>query len=179
MYIKMTRIRRRKSKISEAEFELTSQFLHMLDLDVDSDFTIYSDLYLDPLMCGSKYLGFAERFSSISKIPKELAIFRPFRNEKHANIIIELFEEFNYIDFDTLEINDYEKDGKIKYSGWLTKDGQVVEGSYIKTSPSAAILKMSIIAALMMDADEHKQYMENLMTFLKRGDNNEPIEETV
>lgn len=172
MYIHVTRIIPKKNKISEIEFNMTKQFIQLLEMYCDNDYTIHNDNELcdAPLSCKTKLLGFCERYESLSNIPKDMVIFRPFKNEKHANIIIELFEDLNYIEFDSLEINDYEKDGRLKYSGWLVKDGKIIDGSYIKTAPSLPILKMSILASLLMEPDEHKQYINNLMLFLRKGE---------
>lgn len=164
-YIKLTRIPTKK-KIDESEFNITKLLIDALGVDYESNYLISFDDA--PIICGDKYLAFTEQYKYIDRIPKDLAIFRPIRNEKHANIIIDMFDELELIDADNIEVTEFIKGNKKKFSGYLKNGNEMIEESFVKSAPSIPILKISIIAKILFDDDEYNSYIKNLTTFLNR-----------
>ena len=155
-----------RNKISKSEFIITNLFINYLELELDSDYTL--SFMLLPLICNDKQLGYTENYMFIKNIPSSLALFRPIKNEKHANLIIDMFDDLNIIDFDSLEIKEFMKNDKKKYSGYLKKNNIIVEGSEVPSAPSIPILKLSIVAQLLFDSDDYMTYYDNLIQYLKK-----------
>lgn len=157
---------RSRNKITKSEFIITNLFINYLELELDSDYTL--SFMLLPLICNDKQLGYTENYMFIRNIPSSLALFRPLKNEKHANLIIDMFDDLNIIDFDSLEIKEFTKNDKKKYSGYLKKNNSIIEGSEVPSAPSVSILKLSIVAQLLFDSDDYMIYYNNLIKYLKR-----------
>ena len=164
--IKITRIPQQKNKISESEFNITTLFIENFDIDYESDFSLSYGLL--PLSCGDRLLGYCELYQNLPSIPHDLMVFRPLKNEKHSNLIIDMFEELNIIESDNMEIREFTKNGKKRYSGCLKLGNQIIEESYIKSAPSIPILKVSIIAQLLLDDDDYNIFRQNLKSYLSR-----------
>ena len=164
--IKLTRIQKH-NKINKYEFNITSLFIYSFDIEYEKDYTL-TRMYL-PLKCGEKFLAYSESYDSLKNIPKHLMIFRPLKNEKHANMIIDMFDDLNIIESNNLEIKEFlGKKGKKKYSGYLRNGNTIIEESIIKSAPSIPILKISIIAKLLFDDTEYEQFYNNLKGFLSK-----------
>lgn len=164
--IKLTRIPPKKPKISISEFNITTLFINEFELDYESDFSL-SYKYL-PLTCGDRTLGYAEKYEMIDLVPKEFSLFRPLKNDKHANLIIEMFDDLNLIRSDNLEIKEFMKNGRKKYSGYLLNGTKVLKRSIVKIAPSIPILKVSIIASIMLDHETYEYYYKNLINYLSK-----------
>lgn len=164
-YIKLTRIPTKK-KIDEFEFNITKLLIDALGIDYESDYLISFDDA--PIICGDKYLAFTEHYKHINRIPKDLAIFRPIRNEKHANIIIDMFDELDLIEADNIEVTEFMKGNKKKFSGYLKNGNEIIEESFVKSAPSIPILKISIIAKILFDDNDYDEYIKNLTSYLNR-----------
>ena len=62
-------------------------------------------------------------------IPKNLMIFRPLKNEKHSNILIDMFDELNIIE-KTPIINDAINNYYLTESGIFSKQGININKNY-------------------------------------------------
>lgn len=172
MLIKITR-RRKPNKVSKAEFQITKLVLDYFDTEYEEDFSINVDE--SPLWCGEKLVAFPEHYSYInSEIPKDMVLFRPLKNERHSNILIDMFEDVAMnMPMDSLEINEFLNDnGKKRFTGYMIVGRKKVKESVIKSSPSIPILKTSIIAKLLFSRDDYETYKTLLKDFLyeQRGD---------
>lgn len=167
-YYKMTRITPKQFKINEFEFNITKLLINALGIEFESGFLLSFDDA--PIICGDRYIAYTEYYKFLNRIPKDLAIFRPIRNEKHANIIIDMFDDLDIIESDNIEVTEFMKGTKKKYSGYLKCGNKKIDESFVKSAPSIPILKVSIIAKMLFDDYEYKQYKENLMKFLGKGD---------
>ena len=163
--IKLTRIRK-QNKFPKEEFQITKKLLDTLDIEYETDLTISKDCA--PIFCGDRELTFPEYYSYIDTIPKEKLIFRPLKNERHSNILIEMFEESELmIPFDRIEIREFENEnGKKRFSGYAVKGSQKIKKSSVKSSPSIPILKCTIIAKLMYDKKDYLEYRDMLALLL-------------
>lgn len=171
-YIKLTRITPKQFKISQQEFNITKLLIDALGIEFDTGYMLSFDDA--PIICGDRYLAYTEHYKFLEKIPKDMAIFRPIKNEKHANIIIDMFDELNIIDSDTMEVTEVTKpNGKKKFSGYLKCGGRIIEESKVKSAPSITILKISIIAKLLFDDNVYDEYMKNLTEYLGNVKNNQ------
>ena len=165
--IKLTRISPRNFKINKYEFNITKLLINALGIEYEPNYLISFDDSL--IVCGDRYIAFTEQYKYLNNIPKDLTIFRPIKNEKHANIIIDMFDELNIIDSDNMEVTEFIKGNKKKYSGYLRKGNTKIEESFVKSAPSIPILKVSIIANILFDEDEYNEYRENLSKYLIGG----------
>ena len=164
--IKLTRIHSKPFEVREYEFNITKLLINALGIEYDSNYLIsFNDM---PILCGDRYLAFTEQYKYLRKIPKDLSIFRPIKNEKHANIVIDMFDELNIIDSDSVEIVEFMKNNKKKYSGYLKHGNKIIDESIVKSAPSVPILKISIIANVLFDDDEYTKYRDNLSNYLRR-----------
>lgn len=154
-------------KVNPNEFNITNLFIDCLELECGDDFIIYDGLR--PLICGEKYLCYTDTYWALKYIPLEDAIFRPLKYEKHANIIIDMFDRLDIIDMDSLEVEEKIINGKKKYCGYMKKNGKIVNGSYVKHAPTIPILKCSVIAKMLFDDCDYDIFKSNLMGYLKRG----------
>lgn len=167
-YYKLTRIPSKQFKINEYEYNITKLLINSLGIEYEPNYLLsFEDA---PIICGDRYVAFTEHYKFINRIPKNLAIFRPIKNEKHANIIIDMFDELNIIDADNIEVTEFMKGNKKKFSGYLKCGNKKIEESFVKSAPSIPILKISIIAKILFDEYEYKEYKENLMKYLGKGD---------
>lgn len=164
MLIKLTRIR--KPKFSKNEFQITKMLLDALYVEYESDFSITIDSA--PIYCGEKELNFPEHYSYINDFSKDRLIFRPLKNERHANILIEMFEESEInVNFDRIEINEYLNDNnKKRFKGYMIYKNDEVPNTNIKGSPSIAILKSTIIAKVLLSKKEYNKFKELLTAYL-------------
>lgn len=157
------------SIISRSEFEITKMLLDVLDADIEYDNSIIYQYA--PITMNDRIFVYAERYFDLDKVSKmeNTILFRPLKSDKHANILIRMFEDLDLIDFDSLEIIENVLDnGRIKYSGYLKKGDKIIQGSYIKTAPSISILKVSIIANLLMNSEEYNKYYKYLLEYLHK-----------
>lgn len=162
--IKLTRIHTKPFEINQYEFNITKLLIDTLGIEYESDYLISFDNV--PIVCGDKYLAYTEQYNYLRKIPKELAIFRPIKNEKHANIVIDMFDELNIIDSDSMEVKEFIKGNKKKFSGYLKSGNKIIEESFVKSAPTIPILKVSIIANVLFDDDEYHEFRSNLSSYL-------------
>ena len=164
MLIKLTRIR--KPKFSKYEFQITKMLLDALYVEYESDFSITIDSA--PIYCGEKELSFSEHYSYINDFSKDKLIFRPLKNERHANILIEMFEESDMsINFDRIEINEYLNDNnKRRFKGYMIHKNDQIPNTNVKGSPSIAILKSTIIAKILLSKKEYSDFKELLTNYL-------------
>ncbi len=151
-------------KVNKYEFNITTMLIQNLDIEYESDYTISYDN--TTIECCDRFLGYSENYYALQDIPPEIAIFRPIKNEKHANIIIDMLEYSGFIDFTYLEVRESIINNKKKFSGWLTKNHEIIDGTYVKSAPSVPILKTSIAAKILFDDIDMSKYMENLINFL-------------
>ena len=164
MLVKLTRIR--KPKFSKNEFLITKMLLDALYVEYESDFSITIDSA--PIYCGEKELNFPEHYSYINDFSKDRLIFRPLKNERHANILIEMFEESEMnLNFDRIEINEYLNDNnKKRFKGYMIHKNEAIPNTNVKGSPSIAILKSTIIAKVLLSKKEYSKYKELLTSYL-------------
>lgn len=167
-YYKLTRITPKQFKVNEFEFNITKLLIDALGIEYESGYLLSFDDA--PIICGDRYIAYTEQYKFLDRIPRDLAIFRPIRNEKHANIIIDMFDELNLIDSDNMEVTEFMKGNKKKYSGYLKCGNKMIEESFVKSAPSIPILKVSIIANILFDDDEYQEYKDNLVNFLNKGE---------
>ena len=172
MKIKLTRIPPKIFKVSENEFNITRMFLDAFDIDCENDYSLTYN-YLS-LTCGDKLLAYTERYNQLKNIPTNMMIFRPLKNEKHANTIIDMFDDLNLIESDNIEIREFSKNGKKKYSGYLKHGNKIIEESIIKSSPTIPILKTSVIAKTLFDEETYDEYRHNLYGFLTNNKSHKP-----
>ena len=147
--IKVTRIKNTQ-KMTKTEFIITKAILDALDAEYDSDHSIL--LESSYYYCGDKVIALPEHYTYVNdELDKDLILFRPLRNERHSNILIDMFEELKMsVPMDRLEINEYlNKNDKVRYSGYIIVNGNKMPNSYVKGSPSIPILKTSIIAQVL------------------------------
>lgn len=152
--------RKFKFKISEIEFKLTKLLLDNLDIDYESDYTL-SFNYL-PIIYNNSPLCFAERYISLLNIPNNKVIFRPIKNDKHANILIDMFDRLGIINSDNLIIL---SDGDNAYKGYFTYNGKKIEKSYTYNAPTIPILKSFMVAKLLLDSDDYNIFLNNLLEY--------------
>lgn len=166
MPIKLTRIKENPNAFIKSEFIIVKKILDFLEIDYESDFSITKNCV--PVYYGDREICFPEHFSYTSLIPKEKILFRPLRNERHSNILIEMFEESEFnIDHDRLEINEFiNNKGKKRFTGWLVSHGETIKNSIIKSSPSIPILKTSIVAKLLFNDCEYDVFKNMLSSYL-------------
>ena len=164
MLIKLTRIR--KQKFSKYEFLITKMLLDSLYVEYESDFSITIDSA--PIYCGEKEFSFPEHYSYINDFSKDRLIFRPLKNERHANILIEMFEESEMsLNFDRIEINEYLNDNnKKRFKGHMIYKNDQIPNTNVKGSPSIAILKSTIIAKVLLSKQEYTKFKELLTGYL-------------
>ena len=166
-------IKKRKQNllgINRYEFDITNTLIGLFDIDYESDFSLSYEN--SPIYIGGKLLGYCQDFDDINKIPiKEISVFRPLRNDRHADILIKMFEDLDIIDIDSLEIKEYDTDKGKRYSGSFKKNNSIIDGTLIKSSPSIPILKISIVANMLLDENEYKIYYNNLLKYLSSGKN--------
>ena len=167
--MKLIQIHRKKHKIKidKSEFKLTQLLLKYLDIEYDDEFAI--TLNYAPIYCGEKTLAYTEHYSDInSEIPKDKVIFRPLISERHANILIEMFEDLGLNDLYCIKIEEFiNKNDKKKYRGYfLDKYNNIIDSTYIKSSPTIPILKSSIVAKSLFSKDDFLLYKEYLKDFL-------------
>lgn len=164
MLIKLTRIR--KPKFSKYEFLMTKMLLDALYVEYESDFSITIDSA--PIYCGEKEFSFPEHYSYINDFSKDRLIFRPLKNERHSNILIEMFEESDMsINFDKIEINEYlNNNNKRRFKGYMIYKNDPIPNTDIKGSPSIAILKCTIIAKILLSKNEYIKFKELLSNYL-------------
>ena len=102
------------NNISIYEFNITSKLLELLEIDYDdTDFALsanFVDIYSQ-----TKKLGYCESYEMLNAIPNEFSVFRPLVSDRHANMLIYMFDILNdnelLFDIDTIEYN-----GKKKYT---------------------------------------------------------------
>lgn len=154
-------------KISPNEFIITNLFINNLDLECFDNFIIHKDFI--PLMCGEKYLCYSDIYHMLKYIPQSEAIFRPLKHEKHANIIIDMFDALDLIDMDGLEVEERIIDNKKKYCGYIKKNGKIIKKSYVHHAPTIPIVKCSVIANVLFDKYDYDIFKSNLMEYFRRG----------
>lgn len=154
-------------KICYNEFIITNLFIQCLDLECFDNFIIHKDFI--PISCGEKYVCYSDIYHMLKYIPQEYQTFRPLKHEKHANIIIDMFERLDIIDMDSVEIMEVNIDGKKKYSGYMQRNGKMIKNSYVKQAPTIPILKCSIVANMLFDKYDYAIFRENLSEYFKRG----------
>ena len=93
-------------KISEYEFNITKLILDAFDIDIESDFQLTYNY--NPIMISGQPVYYTDQYAALPGISKDLNIFRPLKNDKHANILIDMFEELDIIEIDNLTILEYE-----------------------------------------------------------------------
>ena len=164
MLIKLTRIK--KPKFSKNEFLMTKMLLDSLYVEYEPDFSITIDSA--PIYCGEKEFNFPEHYSYINDFSKDRLIFRPLKNERHANILIEMFEESEMsLNFDRIEINEYLNDNnKRRFKGYMIYKNEQIPNTNVKGSPSIAILKSTIIAKALLSKKEYIKFKELLTNYL-------------
>ena len=172
MLIKITR-RKKQNKVSKSEFEITKLFLDYFESEYESDYSVTIDNSI--IWCGDKVIAFPEHYSYInSDIPKDMALFRPLKNERHSNILIDMFEDLAMnVPMNSIEINEFINDnGKKRYNGHMTVYHKVVKESVIRSSPSIPILKTSIIAKVLFSKEDYSLYKTLLKQYLseQKGD---------
>lgn len=167
--------RKKNNRISKSEFELTSQLLDAFEAEIDDEYKIIVDYV--PLCCADKELAFSEHYSNLNtEIPKDKMLFRPLRNERHSNILIEMFEQLNENIIERLEIEEYlNKNNKKRYSGYFIgkniygKDERI-EKSYVKNIPSVPCLKAAIVAKCMLEDNEYEEFIIKMKDMIYSGD---------
>ena len=153
-----------KFKVSESEFIMTKLLLENLYVDFEDDYQLSFNYGL--ISYNNSLLHFPERYNSFANIPNNCTLFRPLKNDKHANILIDMFEQLNIIDTDSLTILENINDKNIKtYQGYFTYKGKKVDKSYTYNAPTIAVLKSFMIAKLILDTDDYDTFMSNLMVF--------------
>lgn len=164
MLVKLTRIR--KPKFSKNEFLMTKMLLDALYVEYESDFSI--SINSAPVYCGEKEFSFPEHYSYINDFSKDRLIFRPFKNERHSNILIEMFEESDMsINFDRIEINEYlNHNNKRRFKGYVIYKNNELPNTNVKGSPSIAILKCTIIAKLLLNKKDYITFKDLLSNYL-------------
>lgn len=160
--------KRNKNKIDKNEFNISKMLLDYFEADYGDDFEITYNY--SPIYCGEKILAYTEHFSDINSdlIPKDKSIFRPLINERHANILIEMFEELGLNDLYCINIEEFiNKNGKKKYRGYFvdSKDN-IIKSTYIKSSSTIPILKTSMVAKAIFNDNDFYLYRSYLKDFL-------------
>ena len=172
MLIKITR-KKKNNRYPESEFNVTKYLLDGFGIDYESDLSI--SLNLIAIYCGDRNLYFPEHYSYVNNIISDNnIIFRPLKNERHSNILIDMFEELDSNAYQ-LEITEFlNKNNKKRYKGYFICDGNIVKNSIIKSSPSIPILKTSIVAKMVLNDNEFNKYIELLKIYLaeQKGDKN-------
>ena len=153
-------------KIPEYEYNMTSMLINALDIEYERDMRLsynYIIMYL-----GQRDLLFPRQYVDLDKIPKGSLIFRPFKNERHANLLVDIFDE-EYDLTDSLTIEEEERNDRKLYSGYFTKDGVKINKSYVYKCPSPAFLKSYMVAKMVLDKNEYIDFSTNLKLLLNRG----------
>lgn len=165
MLVKLTRIRKNKFPINE--FKITKMLLDALYVEYESDFTISQDSA--PIYCGDKEISFPEHYAYINDFTKDQLIFRPLKNERHANILIEMFEESDMnVDFNRIEVNEYlNEKNKRRYKGSMIGiNDKSISGTEISGCYSIPILKTSIIAKMVLSKKEYKEFRDLIIKYI-------------
>lgn len=166
MLIKITR-KRKNNKITKNEFDITKMILDAFNCEYESDYSI--TIENAPLLYSDRVIAFPEHYSYInSDLNKDMILFRPLKNERHSNILIDMFEDYFMSEpMDSLEINEFLNDkNKKRYTGHIIVNGKLLKRSYIKSSPTIPVLKTSIIAKLLFNKDDYYKYKDKLNSFL-------------
>lgn len=162
--------KKNRFKISETEFILTKLLLDNLSVDVESNYEL-SFNYITLSYNGSP-LHFAETYNSLMNIPNNKTIFRPLKNDKHANILIDMFEQLDIIKTDSLTILEDIDQNEIKtYKGYFTYNGKKIGKSYTYNAPTTTVLKSFMIAKLILDSYDYDIFISNLIEFNKYNRN--------
>lgn len=172
--------RRFKFKVSEYEFILTKLLLDNLYVDFEPDYEL--SFNCNPLSYNGSLLHFAERYLSLMNIPNDETIFRPLKSDKHANVLIDMFEQLELIETDGLTIMEYEENGNKLYKGYFTNNCKKIDKSYTYNAQSIPILKSFMVAKLLLDSDDYNIFINNLMQFnrqLYRTKNNSGVSNNV
>lgn len=171
--------RKNKYKISETEFTLTKLLLDNLYVDVESNYEL-SFNYVT-LSYNTVPLHFAETYNSLMNMPSNKTVFRPLKNDKHANILIDMFEQLNIIKTDSLTILESVDENDVKtYKGYFTYNGKKVDKSYTYNAPTTPVLKCFMIAKLILDSYDYDIFISNLIEFNRHLNNrNKSVKENV
>jgi len=161
--------------MSKNEFDITNKLLNYLGVEFESDSTI--TLEYVQITCGNHILSFPEKYNTLETMGREHHLFRPLKSEKHANMLIDMFEESYPSNIDALEISEkpatskkqlYEL-GPILYSGFLISKSMKIGASEILDIPSIPALKCAIVAKMLLPDYEHEIFNTKLSDFLKGG----------
>lgn len=169
--------RKNRFKISETEFILTKLLLDNLYVDVESNYELSFNCIT--LSYNGTPLHFAETYNSLMNIPNSKVIFRPLKNDKHANILIDMFEQLDIIKTNSLTILESVDQDEIRsYKGYFTYNGKKIDKSYTYNAPTTAVLKSFMIAKLILDSYDYEIFLSNLIEFNKYN-RNKSVKENV
>lgn len=155
--------KKHRFKISKNEFILTKLLIDNLYIDFESNYELTSNCVT--LSYNNVPLHFAESYIALVNIPNDKIIFRPLKNDKHANILIDMFEQLNIIKTDSLTILEDDYNESKTYKGYFTYNGKKIDKSYTYNAPTIPVLKSFMIAKLILDFDDYNIFLNNLIEF--------------
>ena len=150
--------------ISLYEFKITNKFLELLEIEYEHDYTLTCNLV--DIYCQNRQLAYSKYYNSLPKISTSHTIFRPLISDKHANILITMFDILNDSEliYDIVEVN---INGKKKYKGIVKSEDSITDIPCTVIAPTIPICKVSIVAALLMDDNDYKYFRKMLKEYLK------------
>lgn len=158
-----------KFKITETEFILTKLLLDNLYVDFEPEYKLSFNCNI--VSYNGTPLHYSERYASLSNIPNDLTIFRPLKNDKHANVLIDMFEQSNIIETTSLVIKEtginlssMTRDEKT-YEGYFTNNGHTINKSFTYNAPTIPILKSFIIGKMILNKEDYNIFISNLMEY--------------
>lgn len=159
-----------KPKLSQNEYIMTKLLIDNLYIDYELDYKLSFNYNL--IIYNDTFLHFPERYSLLGNMPNSYTLFRPLKSDKHANILIDMFDQLDIIKTDSLTILESNDDnGNKTYRGYFTYKGKKVDKSYTYNAPTTAILKSFMVAKLILDSDDYDIFINNLMSFTRRYSN--------
>lgn len=146
-----------KPKMNKSEFLLTHTLLDLMDIEFEDDYTLTHDYTV--LTYNGKHISLPDNYTYMSMIPKDKILFRPFKSDKHANIIIDMFDDIFDKQLDSFEI--IQNENKL-YNGYFLVDGKKLLDSEVENIKKISILKCMCVAKLLMDDEDFSDFIETL-----------------
>jgi hypothetical protein len=157
--------KKKHKKMTKLEYDITKSIIDILDIDTDSDYSLFFGVsYLE---AKKKQLAFPSQYISVNRLTQEQALFRPLKVEKHANLVIEMFEALTDMHTDHYEVSD--DDGINR--GFFVANGKKLKDTEVFNLDTSSLLKTSSVMKIMMDNDDFKEYISKVVYFMKNGDN--------
>ena len=158
--------RYRGFKVSELEFDITTTLIEAMDIEYEDNYTLEFQYW--PISYGGYPIHYAENYEALVTLPRTYPIFRPFKTDKHANVLIDMFEGMELIEFDNLTTMEYiDKYGNKSFKGYFTLRNKALKNTYTYGAPSPAILKCMMVGKLILGADEYREFMQKVSLYSK------------